>query len=77
MEEDEDGTLSVQQAYRAELIDPTIAAHRGQIGFPYGTAGSPPRNLGILLLSAPSPSPNVPGMYTRPWVVTLGFKPSS
>ncbi len=31
MEEDEDGTLSVLQAHRAELIDPTIAAHRGRI----------------------------------------------
>ena len=31
MEEDEDGTLAVLQAHRAELIDPTIAAHRGRI----------------------------------------------
>ena len=31
MEEDEDGTLSVLQAHRAELIDPTITAHRGRI----------------------------------------------
>ena len=31
MEADEDGTLSVLQAHRAELIDPTIAAHRGRI----------------------------------------------
>ncbi len=31
MEEDEDGTLSVLQAHRAESIDPTIAAHRGRI----------------------------------------------
>ncbi len=30
MEEDEDGTLSVLQAHRAELIDPTITAHRGR-----------------------------------------------
>ncbi len=30
MEEDEDGTLSVLQAHCAELIDPTIAAHRGR-----------------------------------------------
>ncbi|MFP6741908.1 MAG: adenylate/guanylate cyclase domain-containing protein [Alphaproteobacteria bacterium] len=31
MEADEDGTLAVLQAHRAELIDPTIAAHRGRI----------------------------------------------
>ena len=36
MEEDEDGTLSVLQAHRAELIDPTIAAHRSRV---FGNAG--------------------------------------
>ena len=29
--EEEDGTLSVLQAHRAESIDATIAAHRGRI----------------------------------------------
>jgi class 3 adenylate cyclase/TolB-like protein len=31
MEEDEAGTLARQRAHRAELIDPSIAAHRGRI----------------------------------------------
>ena len=31
MEADEDGTLAVLQAHRAELIDPTIAVHRGRM----------------------------------------------